>query len=133
MLRRPSFSPGKTKSTRVPRFLTFGLPTFCISVVGWTGLADAAPPPLLVPGIEAFRQSPEEGGATTGPFGFLNGITRSQYLLGDMWGLRTLLGKYGISLALTETTEVFGNVTGGVRQGFEYDGLTQMALQSDTQ
>lgn len=50
-----------------------------------------------------------------------------------MWGLRTLLSQYGTSLALQETSEVLGNVTGGARQGFEYDGLTQMVLQLDTQ
>ncbi|MGH7114066.1 MAG: carbohydrate porin [Stellaceae bacterium] len=72
-------------------------------------------------------------GAAQGPFGFLTGIGKSGNLLGDMWGLRPLLAQYGISLALLETSEVLGNVTGGVRQGFEYDGLTQMAVQLDTQ
>jgi porin len=50
-----------------------------------------------------------------------------------MWGLRTLLSKYGMSLAVSETSEVLGNVSGGVAQGFDYDGLTQMILQMDTQ
>jgi porin len=50
-----------------------------------------------------------------------------------MWGLRTLLSTYGMSLAVQETSEVLGNVTGGAHQGFEYDGLTQMVLQLDTQ
>lgn len=67
------------------------------------------------------------------PFGFLTGIQRSANLLGDVWGLRPLLAQYGISFALSETSEVLGNSTGGVRQGFEYDGLTQMAVQLDTQ
>ena len=49
-----------------------------------------------------------------------------------MGGLRPFLSQYGISLALQETSEVLGNVTGGFHQGFEYDGLTQMALQLDT-
>ena len=31
-------------------------------------------------------------------------------MLGDMWGLRTALSKYGISFALQETSEVLGNV-----------------------
>jgi len=50
-----------------------------------------------------------------------------------MWGLRTLLSQYGMSFALQETSEVLGNVTGGARQGFAYDGLTQTVLQLDTQ
>jgi porin len=68
-----------------------------------------------------------------GPFGFLDGILRSNYLLGDMWGLRTKLSQDGVSLALQETSEVLGNVSGGIKHGFAYDGLTQLTLQWDTQ
>ncbi|HUC09356.1 MAG TPA: carbohydrate porin [Stellaceae bacterium] len=93
--------------------------------------AAAAPPPLLVPGGAESLQPTPGGGFE--PFGFLTGIQKSGNLLGDMWGLRPLLYRYGISLAVSETSEVLGNVTGGVRQGFEYDGLTQMAVQLDTQ
>ncbi len=50
-----------------------------------------------------------------------------------MWGLRTLLSHYGMSFAVQETSEVFGNVTGGGKQGLDYGGLTQMVLQLDTQ
>jgi porin len=53
-------------------------------------------------------------------------------LLGDMAGLRTSLGNVGISLGLTETSEVLGNVTGGVHQGAAYEGLTEMSLGLDT-
>jgi porin len=97
----------------------------------WLPAAEAAPPPLLIPGAENFL--PAAGAPAEGPFDFLTGISRSGYLLGDIWGLRGLLAKYGISLALSETSEVLGNLTGGTRRGFEYDGLTQMALQLDTQ
>ncbi len=38
-------------------------------------------------------------------------------MLGDMGGLRTFLGQYGISLGLTDTEEVLGNATGGFHQG----------------
>ncbi len=50
-----------------------------------------------------------------------------------MWGLRTDLSHYGISLGIEETSEVLGNVTGGSRRGFDYDGLTQAVLQLNTQ
>jgi porin len=50
-----------------------------------------------------------------------------------MWGARTMLSRYGVSFALLETSEEFGNVRGGLKQGFDYDGLTQMVLQLDTQ
>jgi porin len=54
-------------------------------------------------------------------------------MLGNMGGLRPLLSKYGLSLGITETSEVLGNATGGSRHGADYDGLTQMVLQMDTQ
>jgi porin len=58
---------------------------------------------------------------------------RNAGLLGDMWGLRTELSHYGVSLGVEETSEVLGNLTGGSRQGFDYDGLTQAVLQLNTQ
>jgi porin len=53
-------------------------------------------------------------------------------LLGDMAGLRPALANHGITITITETDEVLGNVTGGVRTGAEYDGLTTMDLSLDT-
>ena len=114
----------------VGRPLTCLSAAFIVAAV-WVRAAEAAPPPLLVPGAENFL--PQAGAPPPGPFGFLTGISRSGYLLGDIWGLRSLLAQYGISLALSETSEVLGNLTGGVHRGAEYDGLTQMALQLDTQ
>jgi porin len=108
--------------------------TFLVAIISggvWVAAAEAAPPPLLVPGAETFL--PQTGAPAPGPFDFLTGIQKSGYLLGNIWGLRSLLAQYGLSLALSETSEVLGNLTGGVRQGFEYDGLTQMAVQLDTQ
>jgi porin len=60
-------------------------------------------------------------------------LRRSNYLLGDMWGLRPWLGKYGMTLSILETSEVLGNPAGGVQRGSAYDGLTQAILQMDTQ
>jgi porin len=72
-------------------------------------------------------------GQGEGALGFLNGIERNQYMLGDMWGLRPFLSKYGVSFTLQETSEILGNVSGGTRKGFEYDGLTTATLQMDTE
>jgi porin len=58
---------------------------------------------------------------------------QGQNLLGDIWGLRPALGKYGVTLNITENAEVFGNLTGGVKQGFEVNGLTTVTVQLDTQ
>jgi porin len=61
------------------------------------------------------------------------GLWQRSQLLGDMGGLRPALAQYGIGLAISETSEVLGNLTGGVHRGFEYDGLTRMALTLDTE
>lgn len=88
----------------------------------------AAPPPISIPA------SPDETQpAAGGLFGFLSGINRSSALLGDMWGLRTALSRYGVSLAIQETSEYLGNTSGGTRRSFEYDGLTEVLAQLDTQ
>ncbi len=88
--------------------------------------ASAAPPPISIPSA-----SDESDGS--GDAGFLAGINRRNQLLGDLGGLRTALGRHGISLAIQETSEVLGNTTGGTAKGFEYDGLTQAVLQLNTQ
>lgn len=91
--------------------------------------AEAAPPPVSMP----IDPDSFQGDASGGAFGFLNNLSRSNYLLGDMWGLRSALSRYGMSFALQETSEILGNTSGGKRKGFEYDGLTQAVLQLDTQ
>ena len=89
----------------------------------------AAPPPLAVPASTSDASTGGPGGFS----GFLGSLQRSNFLLGDMFGLRTALSRYGVSLAVQETSEVLGNPTGGTRQGAEYDGLTQAILQLNTQ
>ncbi len=67
--------------------------------------------------------------------GFLTGLFAPSRttLLGDMGGLRSALGKYGLTFGLQDTNELFGNATGGIKQGSNYDGLTLMGLGLDTQ
>ncbi len=91
--------------------------------------ARAAPPPLSVPTSGDLSASGQPGGFS----GYLSSLKRSNYLLGDMVGLRTMLSKAGVSLAIQETSEVLDNPTGGVRRGAEYEGLTQAVLQLNTQ
>src|SRR5580698_5685079 len=94
----------------------------------------AAPPPMTM-SIDADNPSFAGGSAPQDDsvFGFLSGINKSSGMLGNMWGLRPWLGQYGVTFGLQETSEVLGNVSGGTRQGFDYDGLTQMNVQMDTQ
>ena len=89
----------------------------------------AAPPPIAI----AAGSTDGSAAPTPGVFGFLDTINRSSGLLGDMWGLRTDLSKYGMTFSLQETSESLGNVTGGTQKGFVYDGLTQAVLQLNTQ
>ena len=65
-----------------------------------------------------------------GPTG---GIWQRSQLLGDPFGIRSWLGQFGLSLNIQETSEYLGNVSGGTRTGFDYDGLTFLSLQLDTQ
>ena len=76
-------------------------------------------------GTGAPPQAPAPGAQT--------GLWQRATLLDDLGGLRTVLGNYGVSIGLTETSEVFGNVTGGVHRGAAYDGLTLFGLGVDTQ
>ena len=96
----------------------------------WANPAAAAPPQIQIPTEEQLQ--PAEGYETSPGSNFLSGLARTNFLLGNMGGLRPLLSQYGMSFALQETSEVLGNVTGGLHTGFAYDGLTQMALQLDT-
>ena len=93
------------------------------------GEAQASPPALSAP----VSSEQTAGGAPQGFSGYLSSLQKSSYLLGDMFGLRTQLSRYGVSLAIQETSEVLGNATGGIHQGAEYDGLTQAILQLNTQ
>ncbi len=85
--------------------------------------AQAAPPPLATQAPAAASEATETGSA----LGFLDSLERSQYLLGNLWGLRSALSRYGITLLIQETSESLGNLTGGSRQSFAYEGLTQVA------
>ena len=100
-----------------------------LALTGLASAAAASPPALSVP----VSSEQAQGGAPQGFDGFLFSLQRSNYLLGDLFGVRTALSKYGVSLAVQETSEVLGNATGGAGKGVDYDGLTQAILQLNTQ
>ena len=79
---------------------------------------------LLLPVRKAWADNPDASDPT--------GLWGRSNLLGDMGGLRTFLGQYGITFLLSETSETLGNVTGGIHRGFIYEGATIMALSMDT-
>ncbi|MDR3557534.1 MAG: carbohydrate porin [Syntrophobacteraceae bacterium] len=79
---------------------------------------------LLLSPVQAVRA---DDGATEAK----TGLWERSNLLGDMGGLRTMLGDHGITFSLSETSEVLGNVTGGVKLGWDYEGATTMSLNLD--
>lgn len=89
----------------------------------------AAPPPIAVP----TSQQEQQGSPATDLSVILSQLKRSNYLFGDLFGLRSYLSRFGITFVAQETSEFFGNVTGGTATGGEYDGLLQAVLQLDTQ
>src|SRR5574343_1930532 len=52
-------------------------------------------------------------------------------LSGDWGGLRSQLEDNWVVFSLTQTSDVLGNINGGVRRGVEYDGLFQPQLDMD--
>jgi porin len=136
----PALHAANTSETPVPRGkftgytksratnLKFALAA-CLVGVLQAGVALATPPPISA---EVPETQPSNSPSAESQ-NFFSDIARRSYLLGDMGGLRRWLSKYGLSLNLTETSEVLGNVSGGTRRGADYDGLTQLLLQMDTQ
>lgn len=77
----------------------------------------------------ASQQAP----GSTGPDFFTGLFAPSRTnLLGSMGGARDVLGKYGITLAITDVETLLGNVSGGIKQGATLQGLTYATLQLDT-
>ena len=60
------------------------------------------------------------------------GIPERSTLLGDAVGVRPWLGDHGVTVNLTESFEVLGNVSGGFKRGATADGLATLTVQVDT-
>jgi porin len=61
----------------------------------------------------------------------VEGDDTAKTLLGDMGGLRSTVAPLGLTFNISETSEVLGNVSGGMRRGVVYEGLTDFSLQWD--
>ncbi|HEY6430866.1 MAG TPA: carbohydrate porin, partial [Acetobacteraceae bacterium] len=84
-----------------------------------------APVPAANPGAPPASTQSEPG--------FMTNLWTRNNLFGDLGGLRSALGKFGISLSLQTSDEILGNVSGGVKRGASGDGLTTLDVQLDTQ
>ncbi|MBN8891645.1 MAG: carbohydrate porin [Rhodospirillales bacterium] len=60
------------------------------------------------------------------------GLWERDALLGDLGGVRPALAAWGLTFGLSETSEVLGNVSGGLRRGAVYEGATLMSVTLDT-
>jgi porin len=72
------------------------------------------------------------GAAAPGTAPATTGLWDRSTLFGDMGGLRPWLDRYGVTFNLQETSEYLGNLSGGVKRGGAYDGLTQFGVVVDT-
>jgi porin len=95
------------------------------SLTTGTAMADSNPDALDAPEADLNIKATQTDQWT----GFWN----RQTMLGDIGGLRPWLGQYGVSFGLTETSEILGNVRGGLARGADYDGLTTATVAIDTQ
>jgi porin len=93
-----------------------------------------SPAQAPLPGAPSAGQQPSPGPTQAPPAPAQSqGLWERDKLLGDPGGLRTRLSDVGIDLTLQETSEVLGNVTGGVNQGATYEGATLMGVSVDTE
>ncbi|MGI4816186.1 MAG: carbohydrate porin [Janthinobacterium lividum] len=91
-------------------------------------LAFATPSPDAVP-----QTSEADLNIQAQPTGQWTGVWTRQTLLGGIGGLRPWLGSFGVTFGLNETSELLGNLRGGLARGKTYDGLTEMSVGIDTQ
>ncbi|MBV8439268.1 MAG: carbohydrate porin [Hyphomicrobiales bacterium] len=96
-------------------------------------LSDLSLPQLAGSQFRADASSSSSAAKAPGPWGALSGDWQNQNFLGDIGGLRPALSNYGVTLTILENVETFGNLSGGVKQGWEADGLTTVTLQMDTE
>jgi porin len=100
-----------------------------------TASTDAPAPAASAEGSNGQKESNESNDAAKAPQAAAApaGLWDRSALFGDMGGLRTLLGDHGITFNLQETSELFGNFSGGTKRGVAYDGATQFGLNVDTE
>ncbi|HXZ09047.1 MAG TPA: carbohydrate porin [Paraburkholderia sp.] len=118
----------RLSATRIPSLRKAALWTAfaCASLTAQVALAETNP--------DAQPEAPEQDlNIQAQQTSQWTGVWSRQQLLGDMGGLRPWLGQYGVTFALTETSEYLYNTRGGLSTGGAYDGLTTGTVQLDTQ
>ncbi len=103
-------------------------------VAGWlcTAPVQAQPAPATAP-TTASAPAPatdKAAGEPSSPPGLFDPSRTT--LLGDIGGVRTMLGNLGVTFGIQDVNEVLGNVSGGTRRGADYDGVTLVSIGVDT-
>ena len=80
---------------------------------------------MLLPGLASAADLAKPSDAVA------DSIWAQDTLTGNWSGMRTSLEAMGISLGLQEQSEVWTNVSGGLRRGAVYDGLTTASVSLD--
>jgi porin len=86
----------------------------------------------LIAGAAAAQEAPAAAAQPGSDTPAADSLWTRDTLLGDIGGVRPWLGKYGVTFGLTETSELLGNLRGGLDRGVAYHGLTTMTLGVDT-
>jgi porin len=93
-------------------------------------LAVAAETPQPVPPAEQPPENPATGSNAAEPAQEKE-PNYSKNMLGDIGGLRPAIATYGFDFSASETSEVLANVSGGLKRGAIYEGLTDLSLTWD--
>ncbi|MCL4642869.1 carbohydrate porin [Burkholderia multivorans] len=115
----PGTSPA-APSVRVPRRLCIAALACAAQLLAGAAVAQQAPAAAAAP-------------ASSEPGAEADSLWTRDTLLGDIGGLRPWLGKYGVTLAATETSELLANLHGGLERGVGYHGVTTVTLGLDTE
>ena len=105
-------------------------------VPAWGQPATGQPGESTLPGAPENRSSTGGGGETgvkPAEQRPAAGLWDRANLLPDYGGIRSGLAAHGLTFGLSESSEVLGNATGGVRRGLVYEGLTQFGIGVDTE
>lgn len=86
---------------------------------------------LLYRGLSALSLAGIFGGLSGSP-ALAQSIWERPQLLGDIGGFRTLLSSYGVTLNITDSENLLGNYTGGLKKGTTMQGVTTATLQINT-
>lgn len=130
----PPAVSGRTVSCcgRLARFIWWQLLLLALSAVLGPVTAQAQTEPGAAgqnPGVGPQSATRGPGAPPTGNLFEL--IRTRDTLTGDWGGLRKTLQDNGITLGLQEQSEIWGNMTGGLRQGVTYTGLTTGSVKLD--